>query len=931
MKKLTFLLTVLFVSLAAFAVDSEYCGAIMSSGNTEAAFTWETNDEGDVVITISETLGGAESATFFRGHGIKADKFKIGESKEDITTYFTHPGDIAGQQSLILTLTDPSKVPAPGTKIYVENQIIEYATSKDGNAWPTLSFEYTYGSKCSAESVLTKIALSASATFAKVGEPVTLLAAGKDQANKTMDVAITFEVSPADAGNFVGNVFTFAKVGTATITAKSGGVENSIILYGVPSDNLALNQPCEAGYEPGNAGEVSSKANDGNVDTQWVTYADQSPDVEWWIVDLGGKYDIAAIDVVWGDPTSTSYILQVRDELPTDEQKADDEAWETISEQTGITINSEQFISLAAASGRFVRLHSLAKSANFFRLKEVRVFGTEWVDSEDTEKPVMTSAELVSASWSKAVIAVAATDNHVVVKYHVVDATNGLDAKCIADNGQIVVNGLTPAKSYNLTITAIDGAGNESENSKVVALTTKNNVPSSAAPEPTWPVAQVKSLYSDKYVFAPASLASFNENWWQNPNIAEETIGENHYLHYDLYREGMIGAQFGAISVINMEKVHIDIWASAAGSLTFRLITNEDPAVNVPKTLQLEALQWNSFDIDLADFGEGHDWATLYQFAIEKYQAGGLVGEHISVDNIYLYRTTELADDEKPTELKATMASSSYFSVVLELFAKDNSGAVNYVVKNGEQEVATTGGASGATVHLNVPNLKANTDYTFAVIAKDDKGNETDPIEVQARTLAAPAAAPAPILTDKNVTAVFVDGVEGTPTIKIGDWSQTTITSFVELAAGDKVCFGSNFNYLGWELAPAVNADELEFLHVDLLSPVLTQVSVTPISPNHEGEVAVELVPGEWKSVDIELSKYAAAAIAWDNVYQFKFFNPNVNGAELFIDNVYFFKDNATAIDHVVEPAKATKLIENGQLIIIKNGIRYNVAGQMVK
>ena len=178
---------------------------------------------------------------------------------------------------------------------------------------------------------------------------------------------------------------------------------------------------------------------------------------------------------------------------------------------------------------------------------------------------------------------------------------------------------------------------------------------------------------------------------------------------------------------------------------------------------------------------------------------------------------------------------------------------------------------------------------------------------------------------------MFVDGVEGTPTIKIGDWSQTTITSFVELAAGDKVCFGSNFNYLGWELAPAVDATDMEFLHVDLLSPSLTKVSVTPISPTHEGEVAVELVPGEWKSVDIELTKYAAATIAWDNVFQFKFFNPNVNGAELFIDNVYFYKDNATAIDHVVEPAKATKLIENGQLIIIKNGIRYNVAGQMVK
>ena len=75
--------------MTSFAADlqSEYCGQVMSSGNTEAAFTWETDDAGSVVITISETLGGAEEATHFRGNGINLDKFKIGDSKEDAATY----------------------------------------------------------------------------------------------------------------------------------------------------------------------------------------------------------------------------------------------------------------------------------------------------------------------------------------------------------------------------------------------------------------------------------------------------------------------------------------------------------------------------------------------------------------------------------------------------------------------------------------------------------------------------------------------------------------------------------------------------------------------------------------------------------------------------------------------------------------------------
>lgn len=41
--------------------------------------------------------------------------------------------------------------------------------------------------------------------------------------------------------------------------------------------------------------------------------------------------------------------------------------------------------------------------------------------------------------------------------------------------------------------------------------------------------------------------------------------------------------------------------------------------------------------------------------------------------------------------------------------------------------------------------------------------------------------------------------------------------------------------------------------------------------------------------------------------------------------------ETPTAIDNAAEAVKAQKVVENGQLIIIKNGIRYNVAGQVVK
>ena len=904
---------------------SEYCGEIMSSGNTEAAFTWQTNDAGAVVITISETLGGADEATHFRGNGINIDKIKVGEAREDAATYF----DLAcgGSNTITLSLKE-GKTLEQGTKIYVTSQIIEYATSKDGNAWPTLTFEYTYGTKCSSDAVLTRIALSAASSFAKIGESVTLTAQAKDQLNKNMDAVISFEVSPADAGVVADGKYTPAKAGAAVITAKAGDISESLTIYGVSSDNLALNKPVVAGYEPGNQGELSSKMVDGDANTQWVTYADQSASVEWAYIDLGGKYNVEAIDVLWGDPTSTSYILQVRAEAPTAEQAADDEAWTTVAEQSGITINSEQF-NVVKAAARYVRIHSLTKSANFFRLKEVRVFGTEWVDVDDNEKPVMVSAELVSAGWDNAVIAVAATDNHEVAAFRVVETANSIDKKLLPADGKITLTGLTASTTYNFVITAIDGANNESANSKTVAVTTEEHhiVPTTAAPVPAWPAAQVKSLYSDAYEFAPASLNSYNEGWWENPTLTEETVGEDHFLHYNLYRNGMIGVQFAATSVATMEKIHIDVYASAAGSITFRPITG---GAEVRKTLNLEAEKWNSFDIDMADFG-AQNWTNLFQYAIEGYQAGGLVGEHICVDNVYFYRTTALVDDEKPTDVTAAKVSEDIFSVVLAVSAKDNSGAYMVEVVANDHVYATAGGASGATVNVTVPGLLPNTEYNFSVIAKDEAGNAADPVAVSAKTLAAPAPAPTPDFTGKQAVPVFCDALDGGPGINIGGWGQSTQVTAGELAEGDHVFYFTNFNYLGWELAPAVNATNMEYLHVDVYTQAMTSVSVTPISPGKEKVIAKALTPGQWNALDIALSEYESAGIDWSNIYQFKF-NMPVGGNSLFVDNVYFYKvDGGTAVDAINATAPATKFIENGSLFILRDGVVYTIQGAVVR
>jgi len=905
-------------------INSEYCGEVMSSGNTTAAFTWETKADGSVVITISEALGGNDAATHFRGNGISIDKFTVGDTNEPAATYFDH--SCAGNK---VTLTPKAGVVAPvfGTKIHV-NAIIEYTTSKDNNAWPTLQFEYTYGGVCKITPELTKIVLSASAVYAQVGETITLTAQGKDQLNHDIDADITLSISPASAGTISAGVLTLAQPGVVTVTAQSGEITKEIEVYCVPSANLALSKLCEGGYYDNNPAESFDKANDGDTNTAWVTYADRPATEEWWYVDLGDKYTLFAIDVVWGDPASKKYILQVRDDAPSDSNKADDEAWETVLNDVPAGNNSEQF-NVVNAAGRYVRLRSLEKTANFLRLKEVRIFGTEYVATDDDEAPVLVSATLDSKTGTSVVIAVTATDNNGVTKYHVVESTHSIDRKITPVEGKITIDGLEGGTTYNFAISALDAALNESNTIQVQVTTDAYyTAPQAAAPAPAWPAAQVKAIYSPTY------NADCNfQDWGSGTAYAQEEYGKK----YVLANGGYFGVDGFSINAMTMEKLHYDIWIEKDASLRIVPICHKsDNSGNEPEIgefVNLKGQQWNSIDLTLSEgeFAKVTNWGNVYQVKIDN--AANLT---FWVGNAYFYRTTALEDNEAPKNVKGEMTQAGYFSVTLALSADDNMGVVNFSVKNGETEVATGAGAAGAKVNVVVPDLLPDTEYTFSVVAKDEKGNAAEAVTVSAKTLEAPAPAPAPDFTGKEAVAVFCDALQGMPAINIGGWGQSTAVTSGELAARDHVQYFTNMNYLGWEFAPAVNAAGMEYLHVDFYTTGMEKVSVTPISPGHEGVYVVSLKKNEWNSVDVPLSAYDGKEIDWSNIFQMKFFDAAPAGGDLFVDNVYFYKlTDTTAVENVEDVqgdhVQATKVLRNGMLLIERGNVRYTVTGQIIR
>lgn len=672
-----------------------------------------------------------------------------------------------------------------------------------------------------------------------------------------------------------------------TITAKDAAgneSENSKeVAVTTPFDgsvNLALNQPSEGGYYDNNPAESADKANDGDNGTSWVTYGDHAAALDWWVVDLGKVYNLTNITALWAnDAYATQYILQARVDAPTNEDKADDAAWVTLETVSGVTAGEERSTNVSGV-GRYVRFRATAFAGGFFRLREFRVYASG-VAEVDTDKPVMTSASLVSNTDSHAVIAVVATDNSGIAKYRVVDAGNSFDAKFAAEGGNITVTGLNGGTAYNLAITAIDFFGNESANSKSVEVTTTAHYtePQAACPAPTWDASLVKAIYSLTYN-ADCNFA----NWGGCVGYTQEDYGKK----YEIGACGFFGVEGFNLNCLLMEKLHYDIWVE--NDATIRIVPiwgGAEQGISV----NLIGQQWNSVDLTKEQYNVINDWSNIYQVKID--QASNLT---IWVANAYFYRETVYVDTEAPTNASASKVAEGFYSVQITAQAEDNSGAVSFKVINGEEVLATGAAATSVATTITINNLTPGTNYNFNVVAYDEANNEAAPVAVAAATKFMPAAAPAPDFGNKKVVAVFTDAMAcAVSGIQSGGWGETTQVEWLDIAEGDKVFYGQNFNYAGWHswAGGDIDATGMQYLHVDIYSTGMTAVNVTPISPGYEGSATINLTPNAWTSYDVPLSVYDANNIDWAHIFQFKFMGP-VGGNELMIDNVYFWSYQVT-------------------------------------
>lgn len=936
MRKIFFLVAFLSASIMSFAdkvydvnfaLASEGSSATASSGNAALAIDGDNGTRWESAQTDDETwtLDMGQARTFSRikinWEGAYAKEFTLSISNdgESWSNLYTETNlTQAGWQTIDVDETTARYIQYHGTK---------RATGYGQSFW---EFQVLLP----GVSVLTKIELSAPAV-AKVAEGVSLAARALDQNNAEMSVALSYEITPADAGAVVDGKYVPAKVGNASIVAKSGSVSSPAIeIFGYEGTNLALSTNIEtdnkiiaqSDFAPnGTNAFFAVDGNDGSVyqgsATNGTAGTDEARTFDaWFVVDLGANYSIDLITIHFEGACAQDYHVDFS------ENNTDWVLGYNHIGTAGINGRTDMLSTKLDNNNkvRYVRFWS-TKAATQYGMKifEFQVFGREYVASDDTEKPVMGNATLVSKTWNSAIIAVDATDNDEVAKYHVVDLAQSFDAKFVATNGQITVTGLKPSTAYYFMIYAVDAAQNESQYAKSVGVTTDAYVsePQAACAAPTWPAGQVQAIYSPTY------NADCNfQDWGSGTAYTSTDYGKK----FALAGGGYFGMDGFALNCPLMEKLHADIWI--ADDATLRIVpicrnaadTGNEPEIG--EFVTLRGQQWNSIDLTLSEgeFAKVTNWSNVYQVKIDN--AANLT---IWLGNLYFYRAEPLVDNEAPTNVQASVAGAGYFSATLTVSAEENSGVVNFRVLNGDQEVAKGGGASGQTAHITVPNLKANTEYTFSVVAYDANDNAAEPVNVQVTTLAAPAPADLPTYDAENVKGVYTDnytnvamsiqGWHAEPAISAGLLAENRQALCITPNNTPNSCFGLAF--------PAMDITAYDALELDIYPLAENAVLDIQVIGVGAASTTFNLTANEWNHISLDIDGNTKT-----NCEQIGFYNcPNLQGV-CFVQNVLFVQeDDTTAIENTEVGAKAIKTIENGQLIILRDGKRYTITGVRVK
>jgi Raf kinase inhibitor-like YbhB/YbcL family protein len=203
------------------------------------------------------------------------------------------------------------------------------------------------------------------------------------------------------------------------------------------------------------------KAVDGVATTRWGSVEGKDP--QWIRVDLGASYHISRTVLRWEAAYGKAYKIQVSE---------DDANWQDAFSTT--TGNGGVDDLTLDTNGRYVRMYGTQRGSPYgYSLFEFEIYGANGGPVDHTPPTVPPNFRQVGAATPTQIDVAwdAATDDVGVQLYEVYNG--GTKIKTVGGNQlSTSLTGLTPNTTYDLTVLARDGAGNPSQASNSLSITT---------------------------------------------------------------------------------------------------------------------------------------------------------------------------------------------------------------------------------------------------------------------------------------------------------------------------------------------------------------------------------------------------------------------------------------------------------------------------
>lgn len=260
-------------------------------------------------------------------------------------------------------------------------------------------------------------------------------------------------------------------------------------------------------------------------------------------------------------------------------------------------------------------------------------------------------------------------------------------------------------------------------------------------------------------------------------------------------------------------------------------------------------------------------------------------------ENLVVVVTNDLSVSKKVT-VKATADYALFYDVY---FGEE--GVTEPLTANNGAEVSYTYKEAGV--------------YTIRVVSKSAAVKTTEYTqEVTAKLVLNPTAS-APTPPNRlagNVISIYSSkytNVAGTNFYP--NWGQSTSYTEFDLN-GDKILNYNNLNYQGIALADGVTIDVsgMEYLHMDVWTADLDKLEVSLIKPGPvERPVTSNLIANQWTSLNIPISAFTSQGMTVNDIFQLKLVGLPA-GKNVYIDNIYFYKDSESLTTPAPTPTRAS-------------------------